>query len=100
MYLFRGANLVPITKADANAKSAFVHRISVDKQTGQKSIESKLVFLDESVPLDPETEVLIKQWEQKAFDLFKQQDFNPERVVGHSSVALDGAFLHAYPEAD
>lgn len=118
MYLFRGANSVPITKADANAKSAFVHNISVDKQSGQKSIESKLVFLDESVPLDAETEVLVKQWEQQAFDLFKQQDFNPERVVGHSSIALDGlessvrnkttaltdllaqAFLHAYPEAD
>jgi 5'-nucleotidase len=118
IYLFRGAKLVPITKADANAKSAFVHNISVDKQTGQKTIESKLVFLDESVPLDAETEVLVKQWEQLAFDLFKQQDFNPERVVGYSSVALDGlessvrnkttaltdliaqAFLHAYPEAD
>ncbi len=118
IYLFRGANLVPITKADANAKSAFIHNISIDKQTGQKSIESKLVFLDESVPLDAETEVLVKQWEQQAFDSFKKQDFNPARTVGHSNVALDGlessnrnkttnlsellaqAFLHAYPEAD
>jgi 5'-nucleotidase len=118
IYLFRGAKLVPITKADANAKSAFIHNISIDKQSGQKSIDSKLVFLDESVPLDTETEVLVKQWEKQAFDSFKKQDLNPEHIVGYSAVALDGletsirnkptaltdliasAFLHAYPEAD
>jgi 5'-nucleotidase len=118
MYLFRGANLVPITKADANAKSAFIHNISVNKQTGKKSIESKLVFLDESMPLDAETDALVKQWQQQAFDLFKKQGFEPERVVCHTKEALDGleasvrnkpsnltdviakAFLHAYPEAD
>jgi 5'-nucleotidase len=118
MYLFRGANLVPITKADANAKSAFIHNISIDKQSGKKSIESKLVFLDESMPLDAETEVLVKQWQQQAFDLFKQQGFDPEHIVCHTKEALDGleasvrnhstaltdviakAFLHAYKEAD
>ena len=118
MYLFRGANLVPITKADANAKSAFIHNISVDKQSGKKSIESKLVFLDESMPLDPETDALVQQWQKQAFELFKQQGFDPERVVCHTKEALDGleasirnkatnltdllakSFLHAYPEAD
>ena len=118
MYLFRGAKLVPITKADANAKSAFIHRISVDKQNGTKSIESKLVFLDESLPLDAETDVLVKQWQQQAFDLFKQQGFNPEHVIAHTKQPLDGleasvrnkptaltdliakSFLHAYKEAD
>jgi 5'-nucleotidase len=117
-YVIRGAHLVPITKADANAKSAFIHNISIDKQSGKKSIESKLVFLDESMPLDPETEVLVQQWQQQAFDLFKQQGFDPERIVCHTKEALDGleasvrnkataltellakAFLHAYPEAD
>jgi|WetSurSiteA1Bulk_404760.scaffolds.fasta_scaffold00311_13 5'-nucleotidase / UDP-sugar diphosphatase len=118
MYLFRGAHLVPITKADANAKSAFIHRISVDKQSGTKSIESKLVFLDESMPFDADTEVLVKQWQQQAFDLFRKQGFEPEHIVCHTKEALDGleasvrnkptaltdviaqAFLHAYPEAD
>ncbi|MFI3219857.1 MAG: bifunctional UDP-sugar hydrolase/5'-nucleotidase [Methylococcales bacterium] len=118
MYLFRGEKLVPITKADANAKSAFIHTISIDKQSGAKSIESKLVFLDESMPLDAETDVLVKQWQQQAFELFKQQGFDPKRVVCHTKEPLDGleasvrnkptaltevlakAFLHAYPEAD
>lgn len=118
MYLFRGANLVPITKADANAKSAFIHNISIDKQSGKKSIESKLVFLDESMPLDADTASLVNQWQQQAFDLFRKQGFEPEHIVCHTKEALDGleasvrnkpttltnviaqAFLHAYPEAD
>jgi 5'-nucleotidase len=118
MYLFRGKSLVPITKADANAKSAFIHNISFDKQSGKKSIESRLVFLDESMPLDPETDALVQQWQKQAFDLFKQQGFDPERVVCRTTQALDGleasvrnkptalteviaqGFLHAYPEAD
>lgn len=118
VYMFRGAHLVPITKADANAKSAFIHNISVDKQSGKKSIESRLVFLDETLPLDAETEVLVEQWQKQAFDSFKQQGFDPEHVICQTQQALDGleasvrnqatnltdltanAFLHAYPEAD
>ncbi|CAG0971466.1 hypothetical protein ARNL5_01718, partial [Anaerolineae bacterium] len=118
MYLFRGENLVPITKADANAKSAFIHRISIDKETGKKTIKSELVFLNETLPLDKEANVLVQQWQQKAFDLFKKQGFEPEHIVAHTEQALDGleasvrnktttlpdliakAFLHAIPEAD
>ena len=118
MLLFRGENNTPITKADANAKSAFIHRISIDKTTGEKTIKSELVFLNEAMPLDKEANVLIQQWQQKAFDLFKQQGFEPEHIVAHTNQALDGlessvrnktttltdliakSFLNAIPEAD
>jgi 5'-nucleotidase / UDP-sugar diphosphatase len=118
MQLYRGLNNVPITKADANAKSAFIHRITIDKATGKKQINSELVFLNESMPLDKEADALVQQWQQKAFALFKQQGFEPEHVVAHSSQPLDGleasvrnkttaltvlcanAFLHALPVAD
>ena len=90
MSVVRGANLVPITKADANAKSAFVHRISIDKQTGKKHIESKLVFLDESVPLDAETTEVVNHWQEQAFAAFKQQGFDPDHVICTSKIALDG----------
>lgn len=90
MSLVRGANLVPITKADANAKSAFVHNISVDKQTGHKYIESKLVFLDESIPLDAETTEVVNHWQQQAFASFRKQGFDPEHVICTTHLGLDG----------
>lgn len=118
IYLRRGKNLVPIAKADANAKSAFIHQISVDKHNGSKQIESKLLFLDETIALDTETEKLVQQWQQQAFNLFKAQGFEPERIIAQIKEPLDGqeasirnkttaltdlianAYLHAYPEAD
>ena len=118
MLLFRGEHNTPITKADANAKSAFIHRISIDKTTGEKTIKSELVFLNETLPLDKEADVLIQQWQQKGFDLFRQQGFEPEHIVAHTHQALDGleasvrnkttaltnlianAFLTALPDAD
>lgn len=118
MSLVRGANLVPITKADANAKSAFVHNINIDKQNGSKRIESELVFLDESVPLDADTVEVVNHWQQQAFASFRQQGFDPERVICSTKVALDGleasirnkttvlsdliaqAFLHTFKSAE
>lgn len=89
-YVVRGAKLVPIAKADANAKSAFVHNISVDKQSGAKQIESKLVFLDDSVPLDEETTAIVNQWQQQGYAALKQQGFDPGHVICHTQQALDG----------
>lgn len=118
VYVVRGAKLVPITKADANAKSAFIHNISIDKQSGAKHIESKLVFLDESVPLDAETTDLVNQWQQQAFAAFRKQGFEPDHVICRTQAALDGlessvrnrktaltgliakAFLQAYKNAE
>lgn len=118
LYLVRGAKLVPIAKADANAKSVFVHNISVDKQSGVKQIDSKLVFLDESIPLDEETTALVKHWQEQGFAAFRKQGFEPERVICNTRVALDGldastrhkrttltdliaqAMLHSYNDAE
>lgn len=118
MYLVRGAKLIPITKADANAKSAFVHNISIDKENGSKHIESKLVFLDESVPLDEETTAEVNHWQQQAFTAFRKQGFEPEHVICSTKVDLDGleasvrnkttvltdliaqAFLHTFKNAE
>lgn len=117
-YLIRGTKLVPVTKADANAKSAFVHNITVDKKAGTKKIASKLVFLDESVALDVGTAAVVDQWQQQAFTAFKQQGFDPDKVICRTQEALDGleasvrnkktaltnliaqAFLHAYKNAE
>lgn len=118
MYLFRGKELVPISKADANAKSVFVHQMSIDKENGTKQIDSQLIFLDENIPLDPETDKQVQHWQKQAFDLFRQQGFEPEKILCYINEPLDGqeasirskrtlltdlianAYLNAYPDAD
>jgi 5'-nucleotidase / UDP-sugar diphosphatase len=95
-----------------------VHNISVDKESHAKHIESKLVFLDESVPMDEETTGVVQQWQQRAFASFRQQGFDPDHVICQTRIALDGleasvrnkktaltelvaqAFLHIYKDAE
>lgn len=118
MHLFRGQKLIPITKADANAKSAYVHKFEFNEDTGEKKIKSEIVFLNKFIQLDEETDALAKKWQEDAFKLYRQQGFDPNPIVCHINEPLDGletsvrnkttrlteilalAFLHAYPEAD
>lgn len=88
--LKRGDNETPITKADANAKSAFVHRLSFDKITKRLQQESELVLIDESIEMDVEIKKLVDGWLSKAFDYFKANGFTPEEVVCNIDVTLDG----------
>lgn len=51
-----------VTKADANAKSAYVHRISLNIKDGSSTIESSLVNIDESLERDPEVAKVVDKW--------------------------------------
>lgn len=79
-----------IAKADANAKTAYVHRLTYDPATRQTRLQSELVALDERVPLHPEVDKLVQAWEQKAYEAFKKQGFNLNQPVADLSEPLDG----------
>ena len=51
-----------ISKADANAKTAYVHQLTYNKNSGKLMLDSDLRALDESVPLDPPTDALVQKW--------------------------------------
>ncbi len=88
--LRRGPGLTPILKADGNARTVFVHRLSFDPKTRALAIDSRLVHLDESVPEDPAIARLVGTWVERAYEAFRRAGFDPERVVGEVPVALDG----------
>ncbi len=88
--LRRGPRLVPIHKADANARTVVVHELRFDPRTRALTIDSRLVPLDESVPEDPEIARLVGTWVGRAYEAFREAGFDPERVVGEVPVPLDG----------
>jgi 5'-nucleotidase len=90
-HLLRGDKFVPINKADANAKTAYVHQLTYDKKTKALRIESELVFIDSSFKADPEIDKLVQKWTNLAFDYFEVK-FNgdPKETVGVPTVTLDG----------
>ncbi|MDX2249778.1 MAG: bifunctional metallophosphatase/5'-nucleotidase [Bacteroidia bacterium] len=87
---FEKIGTVPIAKADANAKSAYVHRITFREPSGGVTISSELVQLNESVALDPAVDARVKDWEKRAYAAFSELGFEMNKIVTTVTEPLDG----------
>ena len=90
MQLVRGKDHTVITKADANALTAFVHRFVYATDSGEYTLRSELVRLDTSIIPDPEMEIKVTAWVNRAFAAFAAEGFDPRRLVTTTDVDLDG----------
>ncbi len=81
---------VTVAKADANAKTAYIHRISFDKRTKKASITSTLVNIDEKIAEDAATKAIADKWEAIAQKSFMDLGFNPKGLVYTTKEPLDG----------
>jgi 5'-nucleotidase len=88
--VWRGANFTPILKADANARSAYIHDLTYDTETRQLRIDSRLQPITDEVPEDAEAGQVVQSWVDRAFGAFKKMGFEPGKLVVNSPEALDG----------
>lgn len=80
-----------ITKADANARTIYVHTLVFDEQNKLNEIKSKLVSIDESVKEDPKVKELVDEWTTRAFKGFIDKGFDPLVMVYNlKNDTLDG----------
>jgi 5'-nucleotidase/UDP-sugar diphosphatase len=88
--LARGREFTPIVKADANARTLQVHELVYD--TAQRSMihSASLRSITDEDSEDPEVAQRVKRWVDAAFDGFRSQGFDPERVVTRTTEDLDG----------
>ena len=84
------ASLPGIYKADANARSLFVHEFAFDPITRKLRKNSTLRPLGTDIPEDPTVKAEVDKWLKIAFDGFRKDGFNPEAKVADVSMALDG----------
>lgn len=70
-----------ITKADANAKTVYVHRVSYSPACGITSIRSTLRTIDDTIPEEPATKAVVDKWLSKAFEVMEELGYTPEREV-------------------
>lgn len=87
---YRGPRLTPLLKADANARTVYVHRITVDRRTGEVSVASDLVPITPATPEDPATAAVVAEWVEAAYAGFRAEGFQPDRVVVVTTEPLDG----------
>jgi 2',3'-cyclic-nucleotide 2'-phosphodiesterase (5'-nucleotidase family) len=79
-----------IAKADANAKTVYVHSLIFDIHNKLTGIRSELVNVDESVEEDPAAKLIVNEWVEKAYKGFKDKGFDPAKVVAILTEPLDG----------
>lgn len=75
--LFNAGNAI-IAKADANAKTVYVHRITIDPNKSKFNINPELVSLNESVVLDGKTGLVVDRWKSIENRLMREMGFDPE----------------------
>ena len=109
-----------IYKADANVKTAYIHRVSFDAATKQFSSVSELKKIDASIPDDEATAQIVNKWQAIANQGIKELGFDASEKLmeAKANEPLDGlessvrnkhtnltdivvkAMLDACPEAD
>lgn len=116
--LLRGDNFTPITKADANAKTVFIHQLVFDKKTRELRITSELKFINETIESDPKIEEVVQKWTDFAFEEFRKNGIEPLNKICAIDEIMDGTeasvrskatnltslicrgFMTAFPTAD
>ncbi len=79
-----------ITKADANAKSAYLHHITYYPDQDSTAIESTLIKIDDSIPFDPSTKNTVDQWTSKVDSLYAKDGFDLKSVICTLKEDLEG----------
>jgi 2',3'-cyclic-nucleotide 2'-phosphodiesterase (5'-nucleotidase family) len=70
-----------ITKAHANAKSAYVIKMQIDKKKKKAIVQPELFFINEKTALDSLTNTVVKKWTTIAENNFSSLGFAASRVI-------------------
>jgi 5'-nucleotidase len=82
--------LTPIFKADANARTVYIHDLHYETQSRCLRINSRLQPITDAMPEDVRTAKVVQQWVDRAFQGFRADGFQPEQAIATTSETLDG----------
>jgi 5'-nucleotidase len=113
----RGNRFTPIIKADANVRSVAIVDLLV--RPGQRpSVNWRIVTITDSIPEQPAVAAEARRWTAIAYDAFRKDGLEPERVIATLPAPLDAreamirngendftrlltqSLLHEAPDAD
>lgn len=79
-----------ITKADANAKTVYVHRILYNIKTKETIVNSELVLITKETGIDEKVNKIVQKWNVLLDEKMKEILPNPEEVIYTAVEPLDG----------
>ena len=78
---FQQVNQTPVAKAHANARSVYIHRLTVNPADQSVSVASELKEITPELADDPATAAVIQKWQQVANQQLEKDGFTPDAVV-------------------
>ncbi|PQJ81589.1 bifunctional metallophosphatase/5'-nucleotidase [Polaribacter glomeratus] len=81
---------VIISKADANAKTAYIHRIFYDKKTKKTIVKSELKEINASIKSDKKVGLVVTKWQNILKTQIKDIIENPDEIIYKTKIPLDG----------
>ena len=81
---------VYITKADANAKSAYIIKLKLNKKDNSLKLKADILNINEKVALDSATNVVVKKWTDIANSSYASLGFDATKVCMQTGEPLDG----------
>ncbi len=88
--VWRGMDFTPVFKADANARTVYVHELIYNTEKQKLQIVSQLRFITGEIPDDPETAKVVKKWRNAGYKGFRRAGFEPDNEVVTTTESLDG----------
>ena len=79
-----------IAKADANAKSVYIHTLAYDLRTKHLNVSSDLMMVTHQIKSSPKIERIVNKWTNLLDEKLKETVEDPDKVIYHASQPLDG----------
>ena len=86
---FEKAGNIYITKALANAKSAYIINLTINKKNHQVKVDPRLEVVNETIALDSATNAVVQKWQNIANNSYASLGFNASDVVLRNGDPLD-----------
>ncbi|MGE5521308.1 MAG: bifunctional metallophosphatase/5'-nucleotidase [Candidatus Dadabacteria bacterium] len=87
---FKKVGKVYITKALANAKTAYVVNVTINKKKHKTSVQPVLEKVDDHISLDPATNEVVQKWSRIAEENYSSLGFDAKKVVINKGEPLEG----------
>jgi 5'-nucleotidase len=87
--VYRSARNVPVYRADANARTVYVHDLFYNTTSGKLKIQSRLQHINDGFADDAVVGARVKYWTDAAFEGFRLAGFNASKVVGKLTVSFN-----------
>jgi 5'-nucleotidase len=78
-----------ITKADANAKTVYIHRFQYFPATKKVALQSEIKKIDDQIPNEPETQAVVDKWSDNVNTILEGQGYQPDRKLMVADTPLE-----------